>query len=327
MKRLKLLLLLFTSLNFPFLQADELPSFPGNLINPNPLAQIHGLSGYSHPKVVAKGEFSTRMQLDIVNEFRRQSSAGEQLFFDFERTRLSLGFEYGLANGLSAGVEIPFLINSGGFLDGLIEGWHDVFGLPQGGRDDAPQDRFMISYQGGNDSLGLDQKDQGIGDVSLFLDKQLIDQSDKKIKAGVKLKLPSGDEQQLFGSAGYGLSINLNGINRLHSNWHLFGAMGFNYLEEGDVLPARQERFVATATAGIGWRINPNFNLSAQLNFNSKVYDKTDLDAVSAQAGVLNLSMGYRLSDKATLNFGFSEDVINKDGAPDFAVNLRFDLR
>lgn len=318
---LALLISLISSQNI-FADGFNLPDNTNT--NANPFVRIHSLQGFSGVNRLDTGDLSTRVMFEISNEFHQKSIESEQLQLDYERTTISLDLAYGLNEQFSLGIEIPYLINSGGFLDNLIESWHDLFGLPEGGRENADQDAFLISYGNGNQSLLVDNTGQGIGDISLFMDRFIFDSSSRKIKARAKLKFPTGDEEQLFGSGGYAVSLHLNAAAALSEKIYTYGSAGLSYLTEGDVLSALQNDLVAAATFGIGWQIRPAMMLSAQLDLNSKIYDPSDLDAVSGQGGSLYVSAQYKFSNQTSLQLGFTEDVINKDAVPDFGLRIGY---
>ena len=322
MRKLSLILLLTCSCQSLFANESLLSNQLQN--NANPFVRIHGLPGYAGTHSLAAGQLRTEVNLEITNEFHQQVRAAEQIDLDYERAQLNLNLTYGIKNDLAVGLLLPYISNSGGFMDSLIENWHDLFGLPQGGRDDAPRDEFNISYQSATDNLLIDETDKGIGDISLFLDKQLLISDQQNLQVRGLLKLPTGDEDQLFGSGGYGASLSLHGSRQFAEKWQGYGMLGLAYLEDSEVLTAQQNNLVGNAVLGIAWLPTQKFGLSAQLDLNSQVYDDTDLDALSGKAGVLNITANYQLTEKSSIHFGFNEDVINKDAAPDFGINLGF---
>ncbi len=108
----------------------------------------------------------------------------------------------------------------GGFLDSFIIGWHDTFGLPQGGRDRAPKNRLAYSYR---DSQGqkllMNRSGEGVGDIvltgglKLYEDKSAVLHDTLALRATAKL--PTGDSAQLRGSGAAGGSVSLCGaLNR-----------------------------------------------------------------------------------------------------------------
>ena len=101
----------------------------------------------------------------ITNTLQEESESGESLVIDAENYRYELGFSYRRDQWL-AQVNIPFVANSGGGLDGLIDGWHDFFGLPEGDRDKFPKDELNIEYQrDGIEQFSLDSDTSGLGDL------------------------------------------------------------------------------------------------------------------------------------------------------------------
>ena len=292
--------------------------------NANPFVKIHGLQGFSGVNQLNSGELTRQLMLEIDNEFFNKLTENEQVKLDYERTTLNFNLAYGVNETWSIGLEIPYMINSGGFLDGLIENWHDLFGLNQGGRDTAEENEFFISYNSGNQSLTIDDTDQGIGDISIYADRSLVETPAYRLGLRAKLKIPTGDENQLFGSGGYAGSLHFNTAVVLSERLTTFAAAGFSYLSKGDVLKSQQKNLIAIATLGLAWQFSSDVLLSAQFDLNSKIYADTDLSAVSGQAGVLYASAKYNITDKASLQIGITEDVINKDGAPDFGIRLGY---
>ena len=84
--------------------------------------------------------------LDLASHLDTAASATERLSIDGETWRPSLTVRRGLAEGWEYWFELSAVSHNRGVFDGFIETWHDVFGLPQGGRDSAPRDRLAIAY-------------------------------------------------------------------------------------------------------------------------------------------------------------------------------------
>ena len=293
-------------------------------LNTNPFVEIHDLPGYTGVKQLNSGELKTHIELQISNEFHQDKTNLEQLSFDFERTQIQLNLQYGINDTYSVGMKIPYISNSGGFLDGWIEDWHDVFDLPQGGRDNAATDEFGIFYSNQTSQFSVDNTGNGIGDIALFVDRQLFWRNQRSINSRASVKLPTGDEAQLFGSGGYSFSLNLSLAQQFSSSWYGFSSIGMSYLRTGRVLPEQQKNWVGTAVIGTAWQFSSRLSLLARLDYNSAVYEHTRLDGIKGQGGTLYLGAQYVLSNKSTIALGFTEDVINKDAVPDFGLRLSY---
>src|SRR3546814_14450901 len=86
-----------------------------------------------------------RIALDWTNEYVVDQSGGEDLLLDGESLRLGLNGRIRHGQWLF-GAELPLLFTGGGSLDGLIENWHDWFGLPNGGREQRPRGKYAYRY-------------------------------------------------------------------------------------------------------------------------------------------------------------------------------------
>src|SRR3546814_17479384 len=63
---------------------------------------------------------------------------------------------------------LPVLCAGGGAFDGLIENWHDWFGLPNGGREQRPRGKYAYRYN--DNGIGVLDDEHGhswIGDMRL----------------------------------------------------------------------------------------------------------------------------------------------------------------
>ena len=77
---------------------------------------------------------------------QEENRGGESLVIDVENYRYELGIRYRQDKWL-ARLDLPFVSNSAGKLDGAIDDWHKFFGLPEGKRDEFPRNELNIDYQ------------------------------------------------------------------------------------------------------------------------------------------------------------------------------------
>jgi len=142
--------------------------------------------------------------LDHSSNYVEDSNSREQILLDGETTRMTLGGRYGLSKSVELGVEIPYIVHSGGFLDGFIINYHDSFGFPQGGRDQAPRNRLLYRYSlDGVEKLKIDSSGNGLGDIGLTAGLQIYHDAQEYPRAvalRASVKLPTGDSASLHGS-------------------------------------------------------------------------------------------------------------------------------
>jgi len=68
----------------------------------------------------------------------------KEYYLDFEETRVTLNLSLPLSGKTRIYLYLPFVYVSGGFMDGFIDGFHRLFGFPDGGRGKVPYGR--VSY-------------------------------------------------------------------------------------------------------------------------------------------------------------------------------------
>ena len=91
--------------------------------NRAPMTQIFGLPTPGHALVLPPGEHAAELALDTAQNYTHNSSGGESAFFDGETYRFNLNLRRGLTPRLEVGLDLPYLMHRGGFLDGFIEGY------------------------------------------------------------------------------------------------------------------------------------------------------------------------------------------------------------
>ncbi|HLZ18383.1 MAG TPA: DUF3187 family protein, partial [Smithellaceae bacterium] len=204
-----IILLMFGAVN-----SEAADILPFQTQNQGPLVAIYGLPAIGGARVAAKSEGTLRLTLDQANNYVNEARAGESLVLDGESTRLTVSGRYGIGRSVEVGMNIPFLISGGGFLDGFLESYHSAFGFPNGGRELAPKNRLLYRYQkNGVTLLNMEQSGQGLGDVSMSGAWQIYRSADNQQNLALSglLKLPTGDVGSLRGSGSTDLAVWVSG--------------------------------------------------------------------------------------------------------------------
>jgi Protein of unknown function (DUF3187) len=301
---------------------------PFHTQNQSPVVQIFGLPAISDSRILPAGGKELSLVLDIANNYVDDSARNERITLDGETYRLNLVGRFGIGNGLELGLEIPYVFQSGGFLDGFIENYHNTFGLPQGGRDQAPKDRLLFNYQrNGANLFRIDQSNSGLGDIRLTAGFQLYrddTESPRALALRASLKVPTGDSDELHGSGSTDLAFWLTGSQGWKTTagyWEIFGGGGILGMTKGNVLPDQQQNAVAFGSLGAGWQPLSWLTLKVQFDGNTAFYKDSDL--VELSSGSVQIVMGGTLhfSDRTALDIGVSEDLA-VNTAPDVVFHL-----
>lgn len=265
-----------------------------------------------------------RVSVDLTSEFIAKQEGGETLLIDGETQRYGLRYAGALGEDGDWSIELPLLHSGGGFMDGALEGWHDAFALPDGGRDDAPRNRYRYLYvRDGVTVLDVQNGGTHLGDVQLGAGWTL--------RPGLMLrgmvKLPTGDEDELTGG-------NLGGATWLDWAWPMpeetrvsgFLSAGVSVDEDADALESQQENVVPFGGVGVGVRALPSLRVITQLYAHGPLYDDTEIGALD-RAG-LQFTLGSRWCPGAgptCMELSFQEDLVVAS-SPDFSLRLALAL-
>ena len=168
----------------------------------------------------------------ITNTLQSESRNVERLVIDVENYRYELGLGFRRDQWL-ARVNIPLLANSGGELDGLIDSWHDFFGLPEGDRDDFAKDEINIEYlRDGSVEFAQGSNTSGIGDLSIAVGFE----TSTAIRYFVGIELPTGSEEDFSGNEAVDLAIWASRDKRIDETLSLYGLRGLSFQADDGTL-------------------------------------------------------------------------------------------
>ena len=316
-------LLLLIAMPSPVL-ANDLVASPFFIHNQSPIIQIFGLPPAEGGQITPPGRTKLRLVVDVSNNFTADKSAEESVLFDGETSRITLSFRRGFGDSWEGGIDIPVVSHQGGMLDGLIENWHDTFGLPQGGRDNAPRNRLHYSYQqeGEKEGLNFSNSGTGIGDTSIYLAYQLNRKTTavrRYIALRGGIKFPSGDTDQLRGSGGTDFHLRLaasDGETLKVYNLTLFASMGALWLGKGEILSDKQHQNVGFGSIGLVWTPLKRFTFKVQIDGHTAFFGDSHLKQIDSPSAQLAIGGTINLSDNLALDLCVVEDII-VDTAPD----------
>lgn len=280
------------------------------------LARGFALPALGDATLLGPGRRETRVTLDFTNEYVQEGNcAVECVTLDGETARLRFTHRVGLGAGWDFALDVPLLDTGGGFLDGWIQDWHEAFGLPNGGRELAPRDRYRFRYErAGTVLLDETRGYSGLGDMQLTLGRRV----GRRNLLRAMVKLPTGDERHLAGGT-LGGALWLEHPFALPARWAGYFSFGVSSNERGAVLRGMRNTEVAFGGIGLLAPLSRYVRLSLQLQAHGPLHDGSELSPF-ARAG-LPLTVGLNIGSgrRGTLELGFQEDP-SVNGSPDFAA-------
>ncbi|MFU8822071.1 MAG: DUF3187 family protein [Gammaproteobacteria bacterium] len=293
----------------------------------NPFIQIYSLPSPAAYPAPAPRRWAWRFGFDLASSsITEERPTGERIVMDGETYRTSISLDYGLSERLAIGIAVPLVAHSGGFLDGFVQDWHDLFSLSNERREDFEDDSLDYSYvENGVEMFGLRDRDRGLGDIRLTTDWDLQGAPDatRSLVLRSGLKLPTGSSDTLRGSGSTDLSLQLLSTDRQTlDRWGmtLSWMIGGLWLGNGDVLAPLREDLVAIGSIGLSRPIWRRLSARLQLDGHSAFYD-SELRPLGASSVQLTFGGSIELARARRIDFAMVQNLFT-DTTPDLGIHL-----
>lgn len=286
-------------------------SGPLRVRNVSPVVQLYGLPRMVGAQVLGD-ETELSLNIEAANNFQSEGRMGTFVFFDGESLITSLRIRSGFADRFEWGAELPYVAHTGGVFDGVVDEFHELFGLPDGERSLAPRGRldYLIRSDG---VIYADFTDsaQSYGDLRGFVGMQVLDKPGHSFSVRSQIKFPTGRVEDLSGSEAMDVSLwgeyEIALVSAL-LDVRLTLSGGVSYLGEGELLPDVQESWVGFGHLGLQIPLHPRIAFMAQLDAHTTVLDTGN--PLIADAGVLGTVGGrFGLTERLWMDVAIIEDL------------------
>lgn len=298
---------------------DALPAY-----NQGTLARGFLLPTIGQGSVLAASQSIFTADYDVTTEYYADANPNESILIDGETSGFALGWRQGIGNDIELTARLPVLIVGGGYMDHFVNEWHKAFGLPDGGRAQAPDNARQITYIS-NGTTVLDEHRSGttLGDIQLGAGYKMADGA---VLRGA-LKLPTGSKSKLTGGSWGGAVWGDFALPfDRSSGFDGFASLGTSLAQKSDALPTLQRHVAMFAGAGLGYWLTQKFELRSQLYVHSPLYKETELSGLKKPGLQLTLGGSYRCTPKTNLDIFFQEDAVT-NSSPDFSLHVGLSYR
>ncbi len=284
------------------------------------------------PGLLQAKELRLSLALDYSSTFVHDTAGDWEVLMDMETTLADLRLEYGLADYLTLGLQVPFISMNGGFMDGFLENYHKTFGFPNYGREKRPKNKFgyQLYFQ---DKIWLNGRAGGFNPCDSSLSAKLkllqaISGRPVELSLSYHVKFPLGDPDYGYGSGEFDHGIFLLSRTRLGDfPVVLYIQPGFLFLSDPHTLGAAIEVDPSWSIfCGLEYLYSEKLSLMAQINYFTSPFQAPGISQLHLGGLQLDFGFSYSFSDKSALEFAFCEDL-SGSGAPDFNLHLRTSLR
>jgi len=242
---------------------------------------------------------------------------------DVEIYTLNNRISYQVLNNLSIEMSIPVHHYGGGSMDGLIEGFHDMFGLGQHNRTNAERDETNLFFVDRNDTIlynGDHISGSYLGNCEIGGALNIF-QGAHNATMRFLLKLPTSQEESLFDQNSFDMT--LQGLYTWHkgrwSGYHAvsltrFGSDGNGAIDFYRIRGATMNTFE--------YRVSNEMSFILQTSAASAIGDYPEFDSP-----IIETTLGFKHKlHYGVLEFGLIENLFFFDNSPDFGVHLGYSV-
>ncbi len=270
-----------------------------------PLAQPRGSVWYE-----LQGTYTSIYEVD--------QEPGEHVGLDGEYGRLTARGRWALGRDSDLEVEVPVQYATSGFLDSIVNSFHEFFNLPVGGRDKAEDDQYeMRLRRAGQTVWSLEENQLALGDVPVIYTKVLRQEDDvgPALAWRLGLELPLGDEGLGISNGGLDSGLGILAERNL-GRWTLSGAVDLLFADTPASFDGAPASFGEQLCLQFGgeYRWNDRVSLLGQLIWASPPVTGYDLEEIDAEIIDLGLGAAWDLSDGSRLFCSLHEDLVAAAG-------------
>jgi hypothetical protein len=246
------------------------------------------------------------------------NNAGNDAYIvDAESREFSLSLAYGVNRDLELNIELPVRWQGGGVFDGLIEDWHDYFGLPQGGRDEIDHDQFQIFGDLTNGQrFRIERKGTEVGNVTLIGRYAALRSPELPVTVETIFSLPTATG----GSGHDGIDTGLGLVSM--SGWRdlniFMGVAGF-YATDPAFEDLKYRRWWGQGFTTLEWMLE-EYSLTTGLFYSSGKVD--NIQNHNHHVLYLDIAVVVDISTQTKIELLLRENIDPGDSSSDFAVML-----
>jgi len=250
-----------------------------------------------------------------------------RLFVDTETMRVSVDLDWRIASRLQAGMTLPFLKHGGGFLDGVVEGFHGMFNLSNGGREWSPRNDYGVFVVRDRRFWIRSVESAAFrpGDLVLRV-KTPLNLGGKNVALALAgaVKLPTGNLETLTGSGGTDFQAALFATWRperpkrdmiFHANLS-HARLGKPTLGEGFPL-----RSITSLVLAFEYRTTGRLAALVQTQVNIGPFPSSRLGPLNRTAIEATAGVRYALSESVSLDMGLTENFSQYQNTPDVGLH------
>jgi uncharacterized protein DUF3187 len=249
---------------------------------------------------------------------------GEAYMVDLEAGLLDVTFHRRLTERWGVYAAVSGVFYTGGFLDGIIENFHDAFGFDQAGRPAVRRnDMNLIFDLKGAQVYQPNIPERGLLDPVFGVRYQWVERPttwNLIIEGAVKVPIAGERAFLSTGEWDFGTQITLQRFMQRHAAYASVAAVS---TRASTIIPTSDRQVIPTLILGYEYKWTERASLNAQFYASPSAYKSsdTDLDELTQPKFQISLGGRYRVGS-SVLTFAVTENVANYNNSPDIGFQL-----
>lgn len=253
---------------------------------------------------------------------------------DAEVSRMTLDLRYGLSEKLEAGLEVPYLSLSRGYLDRFVGGFEDTVGATTP-RSRVRQGAYNYNYSfiyNTQELIGRKHSSEGLGDVVLKAKYQVLEEAEYSYMPNISfrsaVKFPTGRKKDLTGSGEFDYGLGVVADKSFFKRIRVYCGLNAVFIKKPSffsVLDMKKEIF--SGMLGMEYFFTNRFSMVAQVTGNSTPYPSSETNALDDPGIDAGLGVNYKFKEKENVSwhFAFTENI-NSAASPDVNFDTGFNV-
>ncbi|MFI5234206.1 MAG: DUF3187 family protein [Gemmatimonadales bacterium] len=268
-----------------------------------------------HPgwRFAAELDYGNMIEYDIAYD-------GRLYLLDAEASTLHLNLERDLGRRTFFVADAPVSSVYAGVLDGFLDWYHGLIGIPIPERQLRPRNQFEYHIELPNgDTVSRRQLDPSLGDLRFGIGLR----HSAAVQSVLSVTLPT-----TTGASGYGRgTVSVNLLNtwrgRLHPRLRYEGSFSVGLTpKSGGPLGAYQNTSFAAVTSGLRWNFAGESSMFGNLYYHSSYYHSTGFTSLGNPELSFDFGFIFRSRKGAEWRLGMTEDLIPSSPAIDVVFKV-----
>ena len=319
------------------------PSGPFNVRNMMPMYMFYMSMNPDSAQTLKKGKTSIEGGYHVANTIIKQHDpwpgwkSYDELTYDIlidaEVSRFYADIKYGIMDNLEVGINVPYLIYSGGYLDSFIKNFEDAFSAIKtpNARESRPKNKYDVKVvHFGQTILEDTSKPDGLGEITLQAKYKIADEGKymphASLRAAIKLPTATNNASNMLGSKKIDYGFGVLADKRLFDRLLMYLNFNAIFIGKPEALEGlKVEDYMLTGLLGFEFFFTNRTSLIFQALGNTTVYEK-GVPCMERDGVVISVGFNHNFNDKISWHIAMDENT--NTAAPDFGLftNLKVKL-